>query len=73
MMTHPDLNDAQIDVLSEVYAESNSTLDDLPYTDEFERLYSHFLARAGVSLDRHHVWRALCNARKGSKLVRRER
>jgi len=55
MMTHRDLNDLQIDVLSALYAESNCTLDDLPYTDEFERLYSQFLARAAVSLDRHYV------------------
>lgn len=73
MMTHLDLNDSQIDVLSELYAEANCTLDDLPYTEEFERLYSQFLTRAGVSLDRHYVWKALCNARKASKLVRKER
>jgi hypothetical protein len=73
MMTHLDLSDSQIDVLAELYAESDSTLDDLPYTEEFERLYSQFLARTGVSLDRHYVWKALCNARKASKLVRKER
>ena len=73
MMTHLDLNDSQIDVLSELYAEANCTLDDLPYTEEFERLYSEFLTRAGVSLDRHDVQKTLCNARKASKLVRKER
>jgi hypothetical protein len=30
-MTHLDLKDSQIDVLSELYAEANCTLDDLPY------------------------------------------
>jgi hypothetical protein len=73
MMTHLDLNDSQVDVLSELYAESNCTLDDLPYSDAFERLYSQFLARVGVSLERHYVWKALCNARKASKLVRKKR
>jgi hypothetical protein len=73
MMTHLDLNDMQIDVLSELYAEANCTLDDLPYREEFEQLYSQFLARAGVSLDRHYVWKALCNARKASRLVRKAR
>jgi hypothetical protein len=29
MVTHLDLNDSQIDVLSELYAEANCTLDDL--------------------------------------------
>ena len=73
MATHLDLNDSQIDVLAELYAECDTTLDDLPYTEAFERLYSQFLARAGVTLDRHGLWRALSNARKASKLVRKER
>lgn len=73
MATHLDLSSSQIDILAELYAECEATLDDLPYTDEFERLYSQFLARAGVSLDRHGVWRALSNARKAGKLVRKER
>ncbi len=73
MMTHLDLNESQIDVLTELYAEVNCTLDDLPYTEAFERLYSQFLARGGVSLSRHYVWKALCNARKASRLIRKER
>lgn len=73
MMTHLDLNASQIDVLSELYAEADCSLDDLPYTEDFERLYSQFLVQAGVSLDRRYVWKALCNARKASKLVRKER
>ena len=73
MTTHLDLNNSQIDILSELYAEADCTLDDLPYTEELERLYSQFLTRVGVSLDRHYVWKALCNARKASKLVRMER
>ena len=73
MATHLDLSDSQIDILAELYAECDTTLDDLPYTDAFERLYLQFLTRAGVSLDRHGVWRALSNARKASKLVRKER
>jgi hypothetical protein len=73
MTTHLDLSDSQIDVLSELYAEAPCTLDDLPYSEEFERLYSQFLTRAGLSLDRHYVWKALCNARKAGKLVRKVR
>lgn len=49
MATHLDLSDTQIDILAELYAECDTTLDDLPYTDAFERLYTQFLARAGVS------------------------
>lgn len=73
MMTHLDLTESQIDVLSELYAEVDCTLDDLPYTEEFERLYAQFLTRAGVSIERHYVWKALCNARKASKLIRKAR
>jgi hypothetical protein len=52
MLTRLDLSDWQIDVLSELYAEANCTLDDLPYSEEFEQLYAQFLTRAGVSIDR---------------------
>jgi len=72
MTTHLDLNNTQIDILAALYAECPTTLDDLPYTGAFERLYTQFLARTGVSLDRHGLWRALSNARKASKLVRKE-
>jgi hypothetical protein len=35
-------------------------------------LYAQFVTRAGVFVDRPYVWRALCNARKARKLVRKE-
>jgi hypothetical protein len=73
MTTHRDLTEAQVDILVELYADADCTLDDLPYTDAFEQLCSQFWSRAGVSLDRHYVWKALCNARKASKLMRKER
>jgi hypothetical protein len=73
MTTHLDLTETQIDILAELYAEANCTPDDLPYTEEFEQLYSQFQRRTRVSLDRHYVSKALCNARKASKLVRKER
>jgi hypothetical protein len=66
MITRLDLNDSQIDVLSELYAEADGTLGDLPNTEDFERLYSQFLTRDGVSVDSHCVWKALCNARQAS-------
>jgi hypothetical protein len=72
VITQLDLSDSQIDVLSELYAEADCTLDDPPYTEEFERLYAQFLARAGVSFNRRHVWKPLSNARKASKLLPQE-
>ncbi len=38
MITHNDLNDSQRDLLAEMYAECNETLDAIPYTDTFETL-----------------------------------
>ncbi len=74
MMTHRDLNASQKDVLANLYANASCTsTDDLPYTDEFDRIYDQFLAQTGVALDRHHFWKALSNARKARKLVRKER
>jgi len=46
---------------------------DLPYTDEYESLYTEFIARTGLTMTRHDVWRALASQRKAKKLVRKER
>lgn len=73
MVHHTDLNDFQRELLAEMYAECDETADALPYTDKFETLYNDFLRRANVSMDRHSFWRALSNARKASKLIRKER
>jgi hypothetical protein len=73
MTTHLDLTETQIDILVQLYAEAECSLDDLPYSDAFERLYAQFLTRGGVSIDRHYVWKALCNARKAGKLIRKQR
>jgi len=61
------------DILIELYQRSRKTVDDLPYTDEFEELYMGFIARSGLMLTRHDVWRALTNCRKASRLVRKVR
>ena len=41
-MEHRDLSDDQRDLLAEMYAECDETLDALPYTDKFEFLYEDF-------------------------------
>jgi len=61
------------DILADLYTRTNMTVDDLPYTDEFEELYKGFIARSGLTMSRHDVWRALANRRKASKLVRKTR
>ncbi len=60
-------------LLAELYTRTNKTLDDLPYTEEFERLHASFLNRTGLNLDRHDVWRAVVNVRKAGKLSRKRR
>ena len=60
-------------LLVERYKRTRKTVDDLPYTEEFERLYESFIQRSGLSMNRHDVWRALASQRKASRLVRKER
>ncbi len=67
------LKDAEKQTLIELYKRTKRTVDDLPYTDEFEILYHEFNQRTGRTLTRHDVWRALASQRKASKLVRKER
>lgn len=72
-MTHLDLSDEQLAVLIEYYADSFLALDRLPYTKQFEVLCERFRERTGLQINRHYVWRALCNLRKSNKLARKER
>ncbi|MBU0640304.1 MAG: hypothetical protein KKB50_15675 [Planctomycetes bacterium] len=60
-------------LLIELYKRTRKTVDDLPYTEEFERLYESFIQRSGLNMNRHDVWRALASQRKASRLVRKER
>jgi len=60
-------------IILELYGKSHRNRDDLPYTPEFETLYSEFIGRTGLTLIRHEVWKALSNAGKASRLVRKER
>lgn len=61
------------ETLAELYVRSQRTVDDLPYTEDFEALYTAFIARTGLEMTRHDVWRALASQRKASRLVRKER
>jgi len=70
-MPHQRLSSAHRNMLAEIYAESGATVDDLPYTDEFENLYEAFVRRTGRSISRHSFWKALAGLRKASRLVRK--
>ena len=41
------------ELLIELYNRTRKTVDDLPYTVEFERLYESFVQRSGLNLNRH--------------------
>ena len=72
-MSRAYFSSADQTLLNELYSDCPRTLDDLPYTAEFNRLHEQFIARTGKAVSRHDVWRALSNLRKASKLPRKER
>lgn len=53
----------------DLYNRTARTVDDLPYTDEFETIYSGFLVRSGTMMTRHDVGKALAGCRKQRHLV----
>lgn len=67
------LKDEHGRLLVDLYKRTAKTVDDLPYTEEFEHLYESFVQRSGLTMNRHDVWRALASQRKASRLVRKER
>ena len=72
-MARLHIRDEHKQLLIELYERTRMTVDDLPYTEEFERLYESFIQRSGLNMNRHDVWRALASQRKGSRLVRKVR
>lgn len=72
-MSHLRLSNQHKQILAELYKATKRTVDDLPYTEEFEGLYTAFIARSGLTMTRHDVWKALASARKASRLVRKQR
>ncbi len=72
-MARVTLSEDQKKVLTDLYNASSRTRDDLPYTDEFDRLYAEFLIQTQRRLTRHEFWKALASAGKASRLDRKER
>jgi aminoglycoside phosphotransferase (APT) family kinase protein len=60
-------------MLVELYERTRKTVDELPYSEEFERLYESFIQRTGLALNRHQTWRALSSCRKASLLSRKSK
>jgi len=58
------------DLLTSVYQKQGRTLDDLPYTPQFEALYAALYGGAADAPPRRQVLRRLHNLRKAGKLPR---
>jgi len=63
----PDADDAVVRAILDAYARAARTLDDLPYTPEFEALLVE-ARRAGAPLSPREVFHKLHNLRKAGKL-----
>lgn len=73
-MSGMSLSNAHKKMLAELYDQTLLTVDDLPYTEDFETLYTTFIARSGRAMSRHEVWKAsLAGCRKASRLSRKRR
>jgi hypothetical protein len=62
--TMPSAVKVQSEAVQDILQETKRTRDALPYTDEFEELYTKFLAETSKKLTRHEFWRKLSNAAK---------
>lgn len=61
---------ALLSTLADCYRQHGVAADQLPYTEEFERLYEDVLRRTNSTLTRAEFWRVLANARKRAALPR---
>jgi hypothetical protein len=72
-MSVQELNDAERQILADLYAATDRTVDDLPYTEEFDAMLHQFRSSTGRDISCHEFWKALANLRKASHLVRKKR
>jgi hypothetical protein len=61
---------ALLSVLADCYRQQGVAADQLPYTEEFERLWEEVQRRTGAVLTRTEFWRLLTNGRKRGALPR---
>lgn len=72
-MSRTTLTAGENQLLADLYEAGVRTVDDLPYTSEFEQMWIRFNQSTGRNLDKHAFWRALSNARKKRELSRKVR
>lgn len=54
----------QLNIATEIARQSPLPLDRLPYTEEFEALYTNFVSKVGRSCSKHECYWSLLDARK---------
>jgi hypothetical protein len=65
---HTELSDEQKRLLESLYALTDLSVDDLPYTDEMERIHKEFVRQSGLALTTRDVFKALKNLGRQGKL-----
>lgn len=61
------------DFLCELYTKQETTVDYLPYTNDFEGIYLEFVNGTRREWTRHGVWQSLMRLRKQMKLPRKSK
>lgn len=65
------LDDKSIDLLKQLYLEIPETVDQLPYTPQFDQLHARFEHSCGNTMSKTQFWRTLSSLRKRSLLPRK--
>ncbi|RMH12719.1 MAG: hypothetical protein D6695_05860 [Planctomycetota bacterium] len=66
-----ELSTAQKEMIKCLYKQSSRTVDELPYTEEFDRMRLTFMSWACCDISKHEFWRALSGLRKAGMLCRK--
>jgi hypothetical protein len=65
---HTQLNDGEKQLLESLYARTSLTVDDLPYTDELDKIHRDFVQQSGLALTVRDVFKALKNLGRQGRL-----
>ena len=69
----PKLADEQKKLLQDLYASTPLAADELPYTEDMERIHAEFVRQTGLQLEVRDVYKALLSLRKLGRLDRKLR
>jgi hypothetical protein len=57
-----------LDIAVQIAAELKTSVDRLPYTEEFDEAFARFQVAAGETVSKHDCWWAMQHARKNGML-----